>query len=66
LSFLFFLLQNQRTGEQKKSCPVGRAGSSGSGEVMRKGVGGKECLHMYVNAKMIPVESTLGTGGREG
>jgi hypothetical protein len=37
--------------------------------VARKGVGGsiwcKCCVHMYVNAKMIPVETVPGSGGGE-
>jgi hypothetical protein len=33
--FLFFLLQNQRKGGHK-SCPAGRTGTSGKGEVLGK------------------------------
>jgi hypothetical protein len=32
-----FLLQNHRTEWWNKSCPVGRAGTSGRGEVLGKG-----------------------------
>jgi hypothetical protein len=31
LSFLFFLLYNQRRGGQNESCPGGRAGTNGGG-----------------------------------
>jgi hypothetical protein len=37
LSFLFFLVQNQRTGGWNESCPRGRANTSGRGKVMGKG-----------------------------
>jgi hypothetical protein len=40
---------------------VGRC-TSGKEEVVGKGVGGwisyKQCVHMYVNAKVIPVETS--------
>jgi hypothetical protein len=59
--FSFLLLQNQRTGGQNKSCPRGRTGISRSGAVRGRRVGGeygaKNFVHMYVNAKMIPVEA---------
>jgi hypothetical protein len=49
--FFFFLLQNQRTGGQNKSCPGDKVGTSGRGEVMGKGsrrmnVLQKKCVHM--------------------
>jgi hypothetical protein len=66
LSFLFFLLQNQRTQRQNKSCPGRRAGISGRGEVMRKGGRRvKKCIHMHVNAKMMLVETIPGIWGGE-
>jgi hypothetical protein len=37
LPFLFFLLQNWRTGDWNKSCPGEKAGTSGRGEVLGKG-----------------------------
>jgi hypothetical protein len=51
LSFLFFLLQNWRTGGWKNSCPEGRAGTSGRGKWWGKRVGGwiqckKLCMHV--------------------
>jgi hypothetical protein len=64
--FIFFLPQNQRTGVWNKSCPGERAGISGMGRCRGKGLGGqiwcKKCVHMYVNAKMKPVETTPGIG----
>jgi hypothetical protein len=43
---------------------------SGKGEVAGKGVGGgiwcKQCIHMYLNAKMIPVETAPGIRGGGG
>jgi hypothetical protein len=63
LSFISFLLQNLRTGGWSRSCGgKGRGGStSGRGQVAGKQVGGliqcKNCVHIYVNAKMIPVET---------
>jgi hypothetical protein len=65
-SFLYVLLQNQRTGGQNRSCPGrgGRAGTSERGEVAGKGGRrvnmAQKCVHMYVNAKMIPVETIPG------
>jgi hypothetical protein len=42
LSFMFFLLQNQRTGRQKRFCPGVRGGGLApmGGEGGKKGVGG--------------------------
>jgi hypothetical protein len=66
LSLFFFLLQNWRTGGRNKCCPRGRAGISEREEVLGKG--GRrvntvqKCVHMYVNGKMIPVETITGTG----
>jgi hypothetical protein len=64
LSFMFFLLQNLRTGGWNWFW--GRAGTSGRLE----GRGGRErgrrmnmvkyCLHMHVNEKTIPVETVPG------
>jgi hypothetical protein len=34
LFFVFFLIQNKRTGGQNKSCPGGRDGTSGREEVL--------------------------------
>jgi hypothetical protein len=46
------------------------AGTSGRGEVIGKGVGGciccKQCIHVYVNAKMIPVETSRNLGRVDG
>jgi hypothetical protein len=62
LSFLFLLLHNWTTGGWSKSCTGERAGTSGRGKVLGKG--GRrlnmvqKCAHMYVNAKIIPVETT--------
>jgi hypothetical protein len=60
--FFFFLLQNRRMGgEQNRSFLGGWYQWEGG-----KGVGGriwcKYCVHMYVNTKMIPVETILGMG----
>jgi hypothetical protein len=38
--FSFFFYKNQRTGEQNKSCPGGRAGTSGREEVWGQAVRG--------------------------
>jgi hypothetical protein len=63
--FSFFLLQNWRTGRWKKSC----TGWEGlyqweEGSVRERGWEGEysaiKCVHKYVNAKMILVESTPG------
>jgi hypothetical protein len=47
-------------------CGGGRFGTGGRGEVVGKGVGGwiwcKQCIHIYVNAKMISVETVPGSG----
>jgi hypothetical protein len=41
LSFMYFLLQNQRTGGQNRFLPgEWEVGTGGKGEVVRKGVGG--------------------------
>jgi hypothetical protein len=68
-SFSFFLLQNQRKGGQNKSCPWGRVlvvpvGGESGREGGRRGIWSKKCVHTYVNAKMIPVETIPGIGGR--
>jgi hypothetical protein len=51
----------------------GHAGTSGRGEVLGKGgrrvdMVQKMCMHVYFNAKMIPVETTpgIGVGGDKG
>jgi hypothetical protein len=49
----------------------GRTGTSGKGDIMGKGVRRvnmvQKCVHMYVNAKMIPVKNTpgIGKGGKK-
>jgi hypothetical protein len=63
-SFYLFSFFFYNIGEQEgwnKSCPVGRAGTSGKGKVMKKGgrrvnTARKMC-NMYVNAKMMPTET---------
>jgi hypothetical protein len=67
--FLFFLLQNRRMEEQNRIVQGG-VGTSERGEVVQKGVRKvnmvqKKCVHMYVNAKMIPVETIPGMGEEE-
>jgi hypothetical protein len=60
---MFCLLQNKRTGGQNRFCggcdwhqrERGSAGKRGRRMNMVK-----QCLHMYVNAKMIPVETVPG------
>jgi hypothetical protein len=64
LSFLFFLLQNQRA---EQVLPSGEGWhqleGGGVGERGYKGeYGAKKCVHMYVNAKMIFQESGAGRG----
>jgi hypothetical protein len=63
-SVIFFLLQNQRTGGQKRS--FWGVGTSGSEEEVGKGCGGliwcKYRLHMHANGKMRPVEIIPGMG----
>jgi hypothetical protein len=64
LLFTFYKIREQKS--LNRSCPRGRADTNGSGVVMGKG--GKRIkigVHMYVNAKMIPVEmiSGIGRGG---
>jgi hypothetical protein len=58
----FFLLLNQRTGRQIRSC----TGTSGRVQEVGKGHRRvnivKYCVHMYVNGKMRPVETIPGTG----
>jgi hypothetical protein len=65
-SFLFFLLQNWRTGGQNKSCPAGGLALVRVGSVRERGLddeySAKKCVYRYVNAKMIPVETTPGIG----
>jgi hypothetical protein len=59
--FIFSLLQSWRTGGQNESCPEGRIGTSGSGEMAGKGgrmvntVVKKKCVCMYINAIVITV-----------
>jgi hypothetical protein len=69
---LFFssFLQNQRTGVWNRSYSrVGGVGTSGKGEVAgkrgRKVNTVQKCVHIYVNAKMIPIE-TIPAMGAEG
>jgi hypothetical protein len=68
LSFMFFLLQNQRTGGQN---------TAGGWHLWVGEVGGEKgksmhlvqiCMHMYINAKMIPAETVpeIREGGNEG
>jgi hypothetical protein len=68
LSFMFFLLQNQRAEGRNscnRFCRGGGFDTCGKGKV----TGCKQCIHKYVNAKMIPVETLPGirreAGGRE-
>jgi hypothetical protein len=61
LSFLF-LLQNQITRGQNMSCPGEGNGTNGRGEVTGKGGRREKCVHIYVNAKMTPVETIPGIG----
>jgi hypothetical protein len=67
---MFFILQNLRRVEWY--CRVGDVGTCGSGEVVGKGVGElircKQCIHMYVTTKILPVETVPGmaTGGGGG
>jgi hypothetical protein len=56
-----------KIGEQKgRTGPVLGVGTSGSGEVVGKGVGGwiwcKYCIHMNVNGKTRPVETSKDGG----
>jgi hypothetical protein len=55
----YLYLKIQRTGGWNKSCTAGRAGTSGSGEVLGKKneCGAIKCVHMSVNAEMTPVKS---------
>jgi hypothetical protein len=51
-------------GGWSRSCPEGRVRTSESGEVTGKvGRSVKKCVHMYVNANMIPVETIPGIQG---
>jgi hypothetical protein len=56
----FFSFTKWRTGGQNRSCQWEGGGSG------KKGMGGwiwyKYCVHMYVNGKMIPVETIPGMG----
>jgi hypothetical protein len=69
LSFMFFLLQNWRTKERNRLFPRVRGSSwhrwewGGGGERARRVNMCKQCIHMYVNAKMIPVETVPGIRG---
>jgi hypothetical protein len=59
LSFLFYKIgeQESRTGPAQGE----RVGTSGSrGDSREKGC--KKCVHMHLNAKMIPVETIPGIG----
>jgi hypothetical protein len=63
--FFFFLLGNQRIrGPAGSVGEGGRVGTSGRGRWRGRGVRErmqcKNCVHMFVNAKMIPVETTPG------
>jgi hypothetical protein len=69
-SFIFFVLQNQRTGEWKRfGAGSGREIGTGVREVVGK-VGSRMntmqtmCTNKYVNTKMIPVETVPGIGRR--
>jgi hypothetical protein len=65
---MFFVLCSTKSDNMRAEQvhPGGRAGTSGRGEVWRKGIGGriqcKKCVQVLVNAKMIPVETTPGMG----
>jgi hypothetical protein len=63
-------LENRRG---KQVLPSRRSVTTGRGEVAGRvergwvgGYGTKKCVHMYVNAKMIPIETTLRMGGGGG
>jgi hypothetical protein len=64
--FFFPLLQNQRIGGWNRSSSGGWLVLVGGGRWQGKGVGGwiwcKKCVHMYENAKMMPVETVPGMG----
>jgi hypothetical protein len=68
---MFFLLQNQRTGgrgrvEQvvpRAGIGVALMGKGDDGERGRRMNMVQIMIHMYVNAKMIPVETVPGIGG---
>jgi hypothetical protein len=61
----FFHLQNRRTGGQNRSC----LGSwyqwerGGRGEKVKEGEYGTNCVHLYINGKLSPVETLPGMVG---
>jgi hypothetical protein len=65
LSFIFFLLQNQRTGGWNRSCKGEDIDTSWRGEVEGKGGRMVNTVHMYINTKMVPVETLPGIEGGE-
>jgi hypothetical protein len=64
-SFIFFVLQNRRTGGWNRSCPrvIGPSGRGGGGKEGYRRVNiVQKCVQIYANAKMIPVETIPGMG----
>jgi hypothetical protein len=70
LSFLFFLLQKWKRVKQILNGGREAVVTSERGEVRGKGdrkvITVQNCVHMYVNAKMIPVKTTPGIRERGG
>jgi hypothetical protein len=60
LSVIIFLLQNQRTGRPKILPGIG--GGGGTWERDRRMIMCKQCVHMYVNAKMLKLFQESGEG----
>jgi hypothetical protein len=60
--FLFFFLQNQRTGGQKQVLHRADSWHQWEGERDRRVNTVQKCVHMYVNARMIPAETVPGSG----
>jgi hypothetical protein len=64
--FIFSLFSSTKLENRRAEHVLGWTGTSGQREVLRKE--GRRvnmvqnCLHMYINAKMIPVETVLGIG----
>jgi hypothetical protein len=67
MSFFFPLIKSEN--RRVEHVLSGIVGTSGGGRRWGKDARGriwcKYCVHMYVNGKMIPVETVLGMGGRE-
>jgi hypothetical protein len=66
INVIFFLLQNQRTRKHNRSC-LGEEAVPWEGEEVGKVCGRliqcKHGIHMYLNKKMIPVETIPEKGG---